>query len=108
MHAVAKANKFYSQAEDRYHGTAVSQSIGLCTGALAAAAVTCSRSTLDLVPLAVDAVTVAFRIGMHVTDAARRVAQLNDSDESWSIIVPGTASFEAVDKFCEQTVSTLK
>ncbi|KAH8672377.1 hypothetical protein BGZ61DRAFT_537012 [Ilyonectria robusta] len=98
---------FIIQAEDRYHGTAVSQSIGLCTGALAAAAVTCSRSILDLVPLAVDAVTVAFRIGMHVTDAAKRVAQSNDSDESWSIIVPGTASFEAVDKFCEQTTLPL-
>ncbi|KAF7551423.1 hypothetical protein G7Z17_g5015 [Cylindrodendrum hubeiense] len=98
---------FIIQAEDCYHGTSISQSIGLCTGALAAAAVSCSRSALDLVPLAVDAVTVAFRIGMHVTDAAKRVAHSHDSDECWSIIVPGTSSFEAVDKFCRQTTLPL-
>ncbi|KAH7139674.1 hypothetical protein B0J13DRAFT_66577 [Dactylonectria estremocensis] len=94
---------FIIQAEDCYHGTSVSQSIGLCTGALAAAAVSSSRSMLDLIPRAVDAVTVAFRIGMHVTDAATRVAHAQDSDESWSIIVPGTASYEAVDKFREES-----
>ncbi|KAH7120580.1 hypothetical protein EDB81DRAFT_914248 [Dactylonectria macrodidyma] len=94
---------FIIQAEDCYHGTSVSQSIGLCTGALAAAAVSSSRSMLDLIPRAVDAVTVAFRIGMHVTDAAKRVALAQNLDESWSIIVPGTASYEAVDKFCEET-----
>jgi len=58
--------------------------------------------------MAVDAVTVAFRTGMCVTDVANRVAPFlhNDSDQSWSIIVPGSTSFEAVHKFCDQTVST--
>jgi len=51
---------------------------------------------------------VAFRTGMCVTDVANRVAPFlhNDSDQSWSIIVPGSTSFEAVHKFCDQTVST--
>ncbi len=58
--------------------------------------------------MAVDAVTVAFRTGMCVTEVANRVAPLvqHDPDQSWSIIVPGLASIEAMQKFCDQTVST--
>ena len=80
--------------------------LGLCTGTLAAAAVACSRSTLDLIPMAVDAVVVAFRIGLHVTDTAERFAPLPASDRTWSIIVSGLAAAEAaVTQFCSQTVS---
>ncbi|OCK75289.1 ketoacyl-synt-domain-containing protein [Lepidopterella palustris CBS 459.81] len=98
---------FISQADTCYYDADKSRVVGLCTGALAAAAVSCSRSTLDLVPLAVDAVTVAFRTGIQVTDVAQRVAPLHESDQSWSIIVPGSTSFEAVHKFCEQTILPL-
>lgn len=81
--------------------------LGLCTGALAAAAVSCSRSTLDLIPLAVCAVIAAFRTGMHATDVAQRIAPLESMNRSWSMIVAGLASAEAaVNEFSEQTVST--
>ncbi|KAI1378966.1 ketoacyl-synt-domain-containing protein [Hypoxylon crocopeplum] len=95
---------FISQADTWDFHASNSFVCGLCTGALAAAAVGCSRNTLELVPVAVDAVIVAFRTGMHVTDMAQR---LQSSDQSWSIIVPGLASVDAVRRFCEQTTLPL-
>ncbi|KAL9056770.1 MAG: hypothetical protein Q9162_002741 [Coniocarpon cinnabarinum] len=95
---------FINQANDVSYAADKSRTAGLCTGALAAAAVSCSRNILDLVPMAVDAVTVAFRVGMHVTDVALRVAPLSETDQSWSIIVPGASSHEAVHKFSASSI----
>lgn len=82
--------------------------LGLCTGALAAAAVSCSRNTLELIPLAVCAIKVAFRTGMHAADVAQRVAPSDASDRSWSMVVGGLAPAEAaVNSFCQQTVRIL-
>lgn len=80
--------------------------LGLCTGALAAAAVACSCSILDLIPMAVTAVKVAFRIGMRVMDAAHRLAPTEMFDRSWSIIMPGLHS-EAIEDFCAHSVSAI-
>ncbi|KAF5010178.1 hypothetical protein FDECE_3671 [Fusarium decemcellulare] len=77
--------------------------VGLCTGAFAAAAVSCSSFTADLIPMAVDAVVAAFRTGVLVTEVAKRVDQSHDLDDSWAILVPGTKSAEAVLQFCEQS-----
>ncbi|RYP79317.1 hypothetical protein DL770_006722 [Monosporascus sp. CRB-9-2] len=94
---------FISQADAWDFHAKNSRALGLCTGTLAAAAVGCSRSTLELVPLAVDAVIVAFRTGVHVTDMAQRLQPSDSTDQSWSIIVPGLASADAVTRFCQQT-----
>lgn len=51
--------------------------LGLCTGALAAAAVSCSSNTLELLPLAVEAVRLAFRIGILVDKMARSIEPWN-------------------------------
>ena len=94
-----------SEVDPRHYSGKDARVLGLCTGALAAAAVSCSRNTLELIPMAVTAVIVAFRTGMHVTDVAQRASPSDGSDRSWSIIVPGMASAEAaVKNFCEQTV----
>ena len=105
---VQKLNNLCSQVGPQHYCGDNARILGLCTGALAAAAVSCSRSTLDLIPLAVCAVIAAFRTGMHAADVAQRVAPLGTSDRSWSMIVSGLASAEAaVKSFCEQTVSIL-
>ncbi|KAK3307264.1 uncharacterized protein B0T15DRAFT_394431 [Chaetomium strumarium] len=79
--------------------------LGLCTGALAAAAVSCSRSTIELVPLAVDAVVVAFRTGLHVAGMAQRLeAAETVEDESWSVVIPGQSSADAVASFNKTTL----
>ncbi|KAF1952593.1 ketoacyl-synt-domain-containing protein [Byssothecium circinans] len=95
---------FISQAESWNYDPGTSLLVGLCTGALAAAAVSCSRSTVDLIPLAVDAVTAAFRIGMVVVEAANRISPLQHSDQKWSVILPEAASAQGVRKFCEQSM----
>lgn len=97
-----------SQADKEFYSSTQCRVLGLCTGALSAAAVSCSHSTVDLVPLGVAAVIAAFRTGLLVTDAAKRIAPWSDDSQSWSIIVPGTASIEAVQKFGADVVSILK
>lgn len=62
---------------------------------------------MDLVPLGVEAVIAAFRTGMVVTDAAKRIAPWGEDSQSWSMIVPGTASIEAVEQFGADVVSAL-
>jgi iterative type I PKS product template protein len=100
-------NPVHSQAQREYHNVTQCRVLGLCTGAFAAAAVSCSHNTVDLVPLAVEAVIAAFRTGIVVTDAAKRVAPWSDENQSWSLLVPGSASTEAVEKFREETVLPL-
>ena len=104
---VQELTSFYSKADPWDYHADNSRMLGVCTGALAAAAVSCSRSVLELVPMAVDAVTVAFRTGMHVMDVAQRIEPSDATDQSWSIIVPGSASAEAVRKLCKESVRTL-
>ena len=101
-----EAEKAYSHEDSKfqYPDPDNDRVLGLCTGALAAAAVSCSRSTLDLVPLGVEAVIVAFRTGVHVSDVAQRIEPLLDFDESWSIVVAGSAAAGIVEDFCEQSV----
>ncbi|KAK2006131.1 hypothetical protein LZ32DRAFT_499585, partial [Colletotrichum eremochloae] len=55
--------------------------MGACTGALTAAAVGCSASLGELVPLAVEAVRVAFRLGLMVERAAWEVAPITGTEK---------------------------
>lgn len=96
---------FISQAQPEDFSTQKSRAVGLCTGALAAAAVACSRSVIDIVPLAVNAVRVAFRAGVRVKDVAHRVTSSNEPTQSWSAMIPGLSSVEAINQFCDNTVS---
>ncbi|KAJ6092090.1 Type I Polyketide synthases (Type I PKS) [Penicillium canescens] len=98
---------FICQVERESYNISKCRVLGVCTGAFAAAAVSCSYNTVGLVPLAVEAVIAAFRTGVAVTDAAKRVAPWSGDNQSWSIIVPGSASTEAVQKFNEETILPL-
>lgn len=94
---------YYSQNEN-YPSAETSRTVGICTGTLAAAVLSCSRNMHDLVSLAIDAVTVAFRTGLVVIEAANRVSAVQESDQSWSMILPDTAAVDIVRDFCEQSV----
>ena len=65
--------------------------VGLCTGLLAAVAVSASQSTLDLVDNALQVVRIAFRIGVKVNDTAGRLSTIDDAqaNRSWSTVVVG-------------------
>jgi naphtho-gamma-pyrone polyketide synthase len=60
--------------------------VGLCSGLLASAAVSASRSLLDLTSIALKVVRVAFRIGVKVDATARRLSIDHhvDAGQSWS------------------------
>lgn len=82
--------------------------MGLCLGGLAAAAVSCSRNSLELIPRAIDAVKAAFRLGLHASETAKRIvsrASESELEKQWSMIFSGSASTEALSRYRERTVS---
>ena len=79
--------------------------VGLCTGLLAAAAVSASQSALELVDNALNIVRVAFRIGIKVNDAAQRLS--TETNQRWSRLVLGAqkeASIAEIRRFNERKV----
>ncbi|TVY85230.1 putative sterigmatocystin biosynthesis polyketide synthase [Lachnellula suecica] len=61
--------------------------LGLCTGALAAAAISSCKSLSELLPVAVQSVVVAFRLGLLVVEVGNRIDP--QSSSTWSMIFPG-------------------
>ena len=81
--------------------------IGLCTGLLAASAASTLSSPASFVPLAVETVRVAFRVGVHVESVADRLRTRGDGAENWSIIVSGitdAVAEKALEDFHSETV----
>lgn len=101
----------FSEASDSYPSPQHTRLLGLCTGAIAAAAVGCARSVLELLPLAVTAVAVAFRTGLCAADAGKRtggheaVQAFIHSSQPWSIVAAGPGASHAVQAFCTTSVS---
>lgn len=76
--------------------------VGSCTGLLTAAAVSCSRTYLDLVNMSVDILKIAFRVGAQVAEAGDELEQTSTNSASWSAIFPGIgkeAAFMALEDF---------
>lgn len=76
--------------------------LGLCTGLLAGSAVASSKTLEELLPIAVEAVRIAFRAGSCVGAAKDALVHPTDARESWSTIVTGTnetAAKSAISEF---------
>ena len=71
--------------------------VGLSTGLLAAAVVALSPTIPALMPLAVEAVLIAFRLGLQVKTTASNIElpPAHNGDSSWSYVVPGKTQPEA-------------
>ena len=71
--------------------------VGLSTGLLAAAVVALSPTIPALMPLAVEAVLIAFRLGLHVKNTANNIEKspARGDDSSWSYVIPGKPKSEA-------------
>ncbi|TVY82050.1 Non-reducing polyketide synthase [Lachnellula suecica] len=64
--------------------------VGICTGTLAAAAISCSQSLSDLLPAAISVISIAFRAGLLASDVGARVVPSTENTEaSWGMIYPG-------------------
>ncbi|KAI1363172.1 polyketide synthase for naphthopyrone YWA1 [Xylaria arbuscula] len=62
--------------------------VGMCTGQLAASTIASASSVGELVSLAVQAVVIAFRTGIHVTNTRDLVSNDTDKTQNWSYIAP--------------------
>ncbi|KAF2018415.1 polyketide synthase [Aaosphaeria arxii CBS 175.79] len=61
--------------------------LGLCTGLLAASIVASAKTLDELVPLAVEAVRISFRMGTCVGAVKDALEQPANANESWSTII---------------------
>ena len=85
--------------------------VGLSTGLLAAAVVALSPTIPALMPLAIEAVLIAFRLGLHVKSTASNIetSSAHDDGSSWSYVITGTTQPEAqkaLDDFHHDKVTT--
>nr|ALQ32772.1 putative polyketide synthase [Fusarium babinda] len=101
MTTLYQLGTFISQAGISSYDAQNTRVVGLCTGAFAAAAVSCSSFTADLIPMAVSSVVAAFRTGLLVTDTAKRVDPSQDLNQSWALLVPGQKASAALQEFCD-------
>ena len=74
--------------------------VGLCTGLLAATAVSAADSLTALIPIAIETVRIAFRAGAHVGKVAWQT-EGSQGSQSWSTIVAADekSAQEAIDAF---------
>ncbi|KAH8585456.1 hypothetical protein B0O99DRAFT_696467 [Bisporella sp. PMI_857] len=88
---LASVVSFFEEHQSEYIVPSDTVLVGLCTGLLASAAVSASQSLLDLISIALKVVRVAFRIGVKVDAAARRLSTDHDVEiaQSWSRVVLG-------------------
>ena len=85
--------------------------VGLSTGLLAAAVIALSPTIPALMPLAVEAVLIAFRLGLHVKNTASNIetSSAHDDGSSWSYVITGTTqpeAQEALDDFYHDKVTS--
>ncbi|KAJ5795215.1 hypothetical protein N7457_001814 [Penicillium paradoxum] len=69
--------------------------IGLCTGQLTSAAVSCAKTVGELIPAGVETVVIALRLGMCVTKVQELVECSKPAASSWSVLVSGMRDPEA-------------
>ncbi|KAJ9640320.1 hypothetical protein H2199_005859 [Coniosporium tulheliwenetii] len=93
--------KPYPRPEDTYL-------LGLCTGSLAAAAISSCSSLSELLPAAVQTVLVAFRLGLCVVDMRDRIeAPSKNTSQEWSVVIfdlEPKAATNAISEFCQTNV----
>lgn len=69
-----------------------------------------SISLIDLVPIAIEVLRIAFRVGVRVTEVRDQIEQEPDCDPSWSAVVSGIGqsdAIDAIDSFNDEKVSLL-
>ncbi|KAM0813241.1 putative Polyketide synthase [Seiridium cardinale] len=111
LSCICQLGSFIHQFEDpakSYPTLNDSYVLGVCTGSLAAAAISSSSSLSDLLPLAVQTVLVAFRLGLRALELRDRLElSVEHRDQPWSAVVAGLApkvAAEAIREFCAENV----
>ncbi|KAH8754195.1 polyketide synthase module [Diaporthe sp. PMI_573] len=60
------------QSQGIYPGHQTTKYVGICTGSLAAAAISCCQSSLELLPVALQTTLLAYRLGAHAAQTGVR------------------------------------
>jgi Starter unit:ACP transacylase in aflatoxin biosynthesis len=100
--------RYYEDFPLEYPRTSTTHILGVCTGLLAASAVASSRSLTSLLPLAVQTLRIAFRLGSRVATVGHQVESRTSVPQTWSTIVLGISSDDAeiaLSEFNENHVS---
>ncbi|EKV10885.1 Conidial pigment polyketide synthase PksP/Alb1 [Penicillium digitatum] len=88
---------YYGDLGHAYPSSEESRIIGLCTGQLASAAVSSSRTIGELIPAGVETAIVALRLGLCVWKVQELIEPSKSATSSWSVLVSGLREPEAQD-----------
>ncbi|KAL1642780.1 polyketide synthase [Diplodia intermedia] len=86
---------YFGENPSELPSLANTRALGLCTGLLAASAVASAKTLSDLLPLAVEAVRIAFRAGAVVGNVRDALEHMEEEPQSWSTIVAGISEESA-------------
>jgi len=89
-------DSYYGEGSKSYPLAAETHISGLCTGLLAAAAISSSKAVADLLPAAIEAVLIAFRTGLRTMEVRDRICQQSSTMPSWSVVIAGLDEKNAV------------
>lgn len=94
-------HSYYGDMGHPYPSSTCGCAIGLCTGLLSSAAVSCSQTVGELVSIAVDTVVVAVRLGFCVSRIQDMVAFGEPASPSWCALVSGLDERDALNMIDE-------
>ena len=104
---VTKKRSQHVKVGQQYPSPSEAYLLGLCTGALSAAAISSCKTISELLPAAVQTVHVALRFGLCIDDIRARIEPHFES--SWSMVVVGLMAPQASEllkKFSQAHVSS--
>jgi len=102
--------RYYEEFPLQYPHISTTQILGVCTGLLAASAVASSHTLSALIPLAVQTIRIAFRLGSRVATLGEQIEPKTQTLQTWSTIVLGVGredALEALTQFNETNVNAL-
>lgn len=97
------------QSQGNYPEAHLTQYVGICTGSLAAAAVSCCRSAMELLPVAVQVCALTYRVGAYAAENCVRYDSAAIQDRCWAVAVPDLTEQDAsqvISRFIETKVSS--
>ncbi|KUJ11557.1 polyketide synthase [Mollisia scopiformis] len=96
---------YEARPEEPYPSSEVAITVGLCVGQLSAIAVSQARSLVELIPLAVESVRIAFRTGMTATIIRDELEQQSSASETWAMTVPTEVGYDLLDTIHKETAT---
>ncbi|KKA17749.1 Polyketide synthase, partial [Rasamsonia emersonii CBS 393.64] len=82
-----ESNSRYERADEPYPNATENVVVGVCFGELSAAAVSLAKSLVELIPLAVDSVRLAFRAGIAASVVGNGLERRTQPAQCWSTTV---------------------